>query len=128
MNVLKNLYPLFIVSDLAQEVQYFVTRFGFAPVFESDWYVQLQNGEQQLAIMKENSENQPAFLQAHFAGPGVVLTLEVEDAAALRPAFSQDEVLHELTTEEWGQTHFIVRSPGNICVDVVTYTSPEDYA
>jgi uncharacterized glyoxalase superfamily protein PhnB len=96
-------------------------------VFESDWYLQLAHGEQQLGLMIENSSNQPKFLHKAFNGVGVVLTIEVADVDKIYDDFKDDNIVHDLVTEEWGQRHFILKAPGGILVDVINYMEPEEY-
>lgn len=124
---MKNSYPLFIVEDIVELSNYLKRYFEFEVVFESDWYLQLLNGSQQIGIMKPNLENQPKFLHKKFEGQGFVLTIEVEDLVKYYKEFTAKEVLLEITTEEWGQTHFITQAPSGLIVDVVKYTEPEDY-
>lgn len=125
---MKNSYPLFIVTDINQTADCLKEKFGYEAVFESDWYIQLAHGEQQLGIMIENSENQPSFLHKPFSGAGAILTIEVADVDKIYPKFAKKEILHELVTEEWGQRHFIIQVPGKLIIDVVNYTQPEDYS
>jgi uncharacterized glyoxalase superfamily protein PhnB len=84
-------------------------------------------GDQQLGLMVENSSNQPQFLHKPFNGEGVVLTIEVVDVDKVYDDFKGDDIVHELTSEEWGQRHFMLKAPGGIVVDVINYMQPEEY-
>ena len=125
---MKNSYPLFVVSDITESSKFFVEKFDYEAVFQSDWYIQLAHQDQQLGLMIKGSANQPKFLHQEFAGRGAVLTIEVEDVDKVYKTFAEEEIIYSLVTEEWGQRHFIVKAPGNIVVDVVNYTEPEDYS
>lgn len=126
--MLRNIFPLVIVKDLTKERDFFKNVLDFNIVFEADWYIQLEQEGNQIALMIENSENQPKFLHKSFADRGVVITLEFDNIAEVyKNLKNKAEVLLELKTEEWGQTHFIIKTPGNLIVDMVNYTSPEDY-
>jgi uncharacterized glyoxalase superfamily protein PhnB len=61
-----------------------------------------------------------------FSGDGVLLTLQVSDAAA---EFERLQTLgvradHQLTEEPWGQRRFGVRDPAGVWVDVVEQIEP----
>lgn len=124
---MKNAYPLFILKELNVLSKYLIEKFGYEIVFESDWYIQLQNGNNQIGLMIENSTNQPEFLHKKFNGSGVILTVEVENVDEVYKDFQANEVIHPITSEEWGQRHFIIKAPEGLIIDVVNYTKPEDY-
>jgi hypothetical protein len=106
---------------------FFIEKFAFEPVFESDWYTQLDKNGTQIGIMIDNSKNQPKFLHEKFNGNGFVLTIEISDIHEYLKKFNESHIIYNLKTEKWGQTHFIVKGPGQILIDVVEYTRPEDY-
>lgn len=126
--MLKNIYPLIITDKLNEVKEFYCEVLGFSAVFESDWYIQLEKDNNQIAFMIENSENQPNFLYDKFDGKGLVITFEYDDVDEVYKNFPKKEsILQELKDEEWGQRHFLVKDPIGIIVDLVKYSSPEDY-
>lgn len=120
---MKKVYPLLITNKLKDCAEFYVDNFGFATVFEQDWYVHLvheQSGAE-LAFMAPNSENQPKELHQGFNGKGLVYGVEVEDAAKEYERFKGKDldVIVELRDEPWGQRHFIICDPAGVYVDVV---------
>jgi uncharacterized glyoxalase superfamily protein PhnB len=63
-----------------------------------------------------------------FEGDGILLTLQVEDAAAEYERLTADGLHpdHQLTDEEWGQRRFGVRDPAGVWVDVVEQIEPAE--
>ena len=122
-------YPLIQVVDVASAAAFFRRWLGFRPVFEADWYVQLQSEtspEVNLAILEACHETVP---EAHRgATSGLVLTYEVEDAAAeaMRAEALGVPILHPLRDELHGQRHFIAEAPGGVLVDIVTPIPPAE--
>lgn len=126
-------YPVFIVPDLTPVRDFYVNHFGFRAVYDSDWYVHLHFAAAdrpplELAFMRPDVSFQPPALQAPFAGPGVILTFEVEDVTALHAALAAAGVLRDvvvdLRDEAWGQRHFLIRDPAGILLDVVQPIPP----
>lgn len=126
--MLKNMYPLLVVDNLTNTQEFYTQVLNFNVVFESDWYIQLENNGIQIAFMIENSQNQPGFLHKKSNGEGVVITLEFDNIDEFYKNFSKKEaIIQEIKTEEWGQRHFLIKDPSGIILDMVGYTSPEDY-
>lgn len=120
---MKKIYPLLITDTLKDCADFYTKHFNFTVVFEQDWYIHLlheQSGAE-LAYMAPNSQNQPKELHPAFNGTGMVYSFEVEDAQKEydRVKDSGVTITYELTTEEWGQKHFIVQDPAGIYIDVV---------
>lgn len=119
---MKKLYPLIVTQDIKATAAFYIENFGFQAVFEQDWYIQILHADSgvELAFMVPNAENQPKELHPAFAGQGLILSLEVEDAEAeyAKVADKLDFVV-KLRDEEWGQRHFIVRDPAGTLIDVV---------
>lgn len=120
---MKAIYPVTITSKLDESKAFYTEVFGFNVVFEADWYAQLlhETSGVELAFMKPNLDNQPAQLHAEFDGKGIIYSLEVEDAAAEygKIQAAPADIFYPLTTEEWGQTHFMLTDPSGVVVDVV---------
>lgn len=122
-----NLYPLIQVRDVAATAAFYIQHFGFAPVFESDWYVQLRGGDRQneLAIIGFDHESIPPAGRQPTSG--LILSLEVADAAAdaVRLADAGVPIVQALRDEVFGQRHFIAADPNGIFVDVITPIEPD---
>lgn len=126
--MLKNIYPLIVTDKLEETKNFYMNVLGFSSIFESDWYIQLEKDNNQVAFMIENAENQPEFLHRKFDGKGVVITLEYENVDQVYESFPKKEfIIQDLKDEEWGQRHFLVKDPIGIIIDIVKYTSAEDY-
>ena len=122
-----NLYPLVQVRDVAATAAFYIQHFGFTPVFESDWYVQLRGGDRQneLAIIGFDHESIPPAGRQPTSG--LILSLEVADAAAdaVRLADAGVPIVQALRDEVFGQRHFIAADPNGIFVDVITPIEPD---
>ena len=122
-----NLYPLIQVRDVAATAAFYIQHFGFAPVFESDWYVQLRGGDRQneLAIIGFDHESIPPAGRQPTSG--LILSFEVADAAAdaVRLADAGVPIVQALRDEVFGQRHFIAADPNGIFVDVITPIEPD---
>jgi uncharacterized glyoxalase superfamily protein PhnB len=73
------------------------------------------------------------FCKAQFSGPGVVLSIDVDDVDAqhekLRVAGALNDVVDDLRDEPWGQRHFLFRDPAGILLDVLQMIPPNpEYA
>jgi catechol 2,3-dioxygenase-like lactoylglutathione lyase family enzyme len=120
-------FPVLTTERLIECRDFYVKRFGFKVVFEIDWYVQLLSERGlQLAFLKPNHPSQPGFLHGAYTGDGVVYSFEVEDADQEYLKLKNDkvEILYGITTEEWGQRHYMFRDPGGMIVDVVQTVEP----
>ena len=122
-----NLYPLIQVRDVAATAAFYIQHFGFAPVFESDWYVQLRGGDRQneLAIIGFDHESIPPAGRQPTSG--LILSFEAADAAAdaVRLADAGVPIVQALRDEVFGQRHFIAADPNGIFVDVITPIEPD---
>ena len=122
-----NLYPLIQVRDVAATAAFYIQHFGFTPVFESDWYVQLRGGDRQneLAIIGFDHESIPPAGRQPTSG--LILSFEVADAAAdtVRLADAGVPIVQALRDEVFGQRHFIAADPNGIFVDVITPIEPD---
>lgn len=127
----RDLYPLITTPALFEARDFYVTHFGFDVLFEASWFVYLSgsaDGETRgatLAFMHPDHPSNPPGPES-FSGLGMILTLEVSDAAAIYERFSASgaPIVHPLTDEEWGQRRFMTRDPAGVLVDVVQQTEP----
>lgn len=129
-------YPLIQTKDVGATSAFYQTHFGFAPMFESDWYVHLQSKADpavNLAVLQHDHETIPA--EARGVSRGVILTIEVEDVDAEHERLTSGgvPVVQPLRSEGHGQRHAIYRDPNGIMIDVITPIPPSqefaaDYA
>jgi catechol 2,3-dioxygenase-like lactoylglutathione lyase family enzyme len=123
-------YPLITVTALEDSRDFFVKHLGMSLVFEASWVVMLarkEGGPIVLGLMTADHPSNPPGPET-FGGRGMILTLQVEDAAK---AFVDAQKLgapitYGLTKEPWGQRRFMVRDPSGILVDVVEHIAPAE--
>lgn len=127
---LKDVYALFTTPDIRAQRDFYVRYFAAEIVFEASWVVFLslpvKDGERSLAFMTPDHPG-TAPGPERFEGSGVLLTLEVADAAA---AHSKAEaagapITYPLTDEPWGQRRFMMRDPAGVKIDIVEQTRPD---
>jgi uncharacterized glyoxalase superfamily protein PhnB len=113
-----------IVTDKVQQSKDFYTRlFGCEVLHEGEggWFCLLKLGDSELGFMRPNQASQSSVFRPAFAGKGVWIAVDVEDAKAeyqrLRALGVAIEV--DLRDEPWGDRHFVVIDPNGIGVDVV---------
>jgi uncharacterized glyoxalase superfamily protein PhnB len=121
-------YPLFTVSHLKQSREFFVRSFGLRVVFEASWVVMLSHtevGSISIGLMSSDHPSRPPGPET-FDGPGMLLTLQVDDARALHTHLASEGVpiTYPLTDAPWGQRRFMVTDPSGIVVDVVQQIEP----
>lgn len=121
------LYPLLHVRDVAATSRFYQEHFGFEPVFESDWYVQLRGGASgnELAVIAFDHETIPP--QGRHPTAHLILSFEVQDAAADAGRLEQAgvSIVQPLRDEVFGQRHFIAADPNGILLDVITPIDPD---
>ncbi len=121
------LYPLLHVRDVSATSRFYQDNFGFEPVFESDWYVQLRGGAKghELALIAFDHETIPP--QGRHPTANLILSFEVEDAAADAGRLEQAgvSIVQPLRDEVFGQRHFIAADPNGILLDVITPIEPD---
>lgn len=124
---MNSLFPLILTDWLEGAAEFYRTLFSLEVVAELDWYVQLQhpdNAAIQIAFISPDHHSVPA---SHRSAPhGVLVTIEVADAAAVRHVVETagHPVLVELQDEAWGQRHFMTQDPTGLLVDVVQQLGP----
>lgn len=129
---MNSLFPVIISTDLPACKNFYKSLLGLKPVFELDWYVQMQSPTDtnlQIAFVAKDHDSVPA---GYGNDPtGVIVTVEVNQ---VDPVFEQAvimkaPVVFELKDEEWGQRHFMARDPNGLLVDLVQMIEPgEAYA
>ena len=129
----RDLYPLITTPALFETRDFYVKHFGFDVLFEASWFVYLSApGEEgtrgaTLAFMTPDHPSTPPGPES-FDGKGMILTVEVSDAAAHfeRISAAGAPIVHPLTDEAWGQRRFMTRDPSGVLVDVVEQTAPQE--
>lgn len=120
----KAMFPLYVCEDLEAQQAFYTENFSFQVVFfEPDFYLHLVNTNNgaQVGFMLPNLPAQPPFLHTRAVADGMVLTFEVANAKeAYAEAKKQELDIHfELKEEPWQQTHFMVRDPAGLILDIV---------
>ncbi len=120
------LYPVTMSADPARTAAFYRDLLGLEPAFSNDWYISLAapGGGPEFATVQRDHESIPAGFRT--APTGTLVTVEVDDARAVRDraAALGAPVELELRDEAWGQRHFIVQDPDGALVDVVEPIEP----
>lgn len=128
----RDLYPLITTPALFEARDFHVTHFGFEVAFQASWFVYLvgrPDGDGRgatLAFMHPDHPSNPPGPES-FDGRGMILTVEVADAAAAfeRLSAAGAPIVHPLTDEAWGQRRFMPRDPAGALIDVVEQIEPQ---
>lgn len=128
----RDLYPLVTTPNLAETRDFYVTHFGFDVAFEASWFIYLVGPAEEdsrgatLAFMHPDHPSTPPGPES-FDGKGMILTIEVSDAAAVFERLSAGDapIVHPLTDEDWGQRRFMTRDPAGVLVDIVEQIEPK---
>ena len=116
-------FPIIVAEDFDAMRSFYVDFLGFRAVFDSDWFIDLQDAEQpllEIAIWKAGHRLLPPGL----TGPsqGVMIDVVVDDVDAMYAAAQdrQVEILIELRDEPYGQRRFVTRDPAGTLIEVST--------
>jgi len=128
----RDLYPLITTPKIFEARDFYVRHFGFQVAFESSWFVYLvgpADGETRgatLAFMTPGHPSNPPGPEV-FDGKGMILTVEVADAAAFHAKLAAEgtPITYGPADEDWGQKRFMVRDPSGTLVDVVEQIAPK---
>lgn len=119
-------YPVTMSVDPGRTAAFYRQLLDLSPTFVADWYVSLAapGSGAQFATVARDHPSVPAGFRT--APAGSLVTVEVNDAAAVwATALSMDaEVELELRDEAWGQRHFLLRDPDGLLVDVIESIPP----
>lgn len=129
----RDLYPLITTPKITAVRDFYVTHFSFDVVFEASWFVYLSSPAQEgthgatLAFMTPDHPTNPPGPES-FDGLGMILTVEVDDAAATfeRLKGNGADIVYALSDEDWGQRRFMTRDPAGVLVDVVQQIEPRE--
>ncbi len=122
-------FPVFIVPDLEQALEFYTEYLGFSAVFESDWYIHLATESGiQIGFLIPDHPSQPEEFQKAYPGDGVVFSIEVEDVDDAYDEATEFglEIILDIRTEEWGQRHFSIKDPNGIYIDIIQETDPSE--
>ena len=122
--MITSVYPVLMSESPAATAGFFVEHFGFEITFEAEWYVSLQHGSHELAVVDATHDTIPDDHRSLAAG--VLVNIEVDDVDTLHRTLTQSNVpvARPLRSEEFGQRHVIVVAPGNVLVDVIEPIEP----
>ena len=124
----QSLYPLIQVADVEATARFYEDHFGFARIFNSDWYVQLRATADhpfEIALIAQDHESIPEPGR----GPtkSMILSFYVGDAAAeyARMVAAGVPIAQAMRDEVFGQRHFIATDPNGLYIDVITPIAPD---
>jgi catechol 2,3-dioxygenase-like lactoylglutathione lyase family enzyme len=120
-------YPVLLSADVPSAAAFYVTHFGFRPLYRSDWYVHLQSAEDpgiNLALLTQDHATIPAIGRNRIGG--AILNFEVEDPEAIftRLSAAGVPIAQPLRDESFGQRHFIVLGPDGVLIDIIRPIPP----
>ncbi|MCF6117071.1 VOC family protein [Mesorhizobium muleiense] len=120
-------YPVLMTGDVAGTKAFYVTHFGFKPLFESDWYVHLQLTEDRrvnLGIVQGDHDTIPE--EGRGRASGLLINFEVKNPDAIyeRVIAAGLPILRTLRDEAFGQRHFITKDPNGVLIDVIKPIPP----
>jgi len=127
--MLKSLFPDICSTALPASKQFYVSLFDMKPVFEIDWYIQMQSKDDENVQIAFVAKDHPSVAPGFALDPqGVVITLEFDDVDLIykRAGGIDLPIVQELRDEEWGQRHFMVKDPNGLLVDVVKMIEPSE--
>jgi catechol 2,3-dioxygenase-like lactoylglutathione lyase family enzyme len=124
----QDLYAIVVTDRRAECRDCYVRWFGFPAVFGASWFVHLAaTGDHPfgLAFMAPDHPSRPPGPET-FGGQGLLITLQVADAAAEfhRLRDGGVAIAYALHDEPWGQRRFAVYDPSGTWVDVVQPIEP----
>ncbi len=122
-------YPVLMSNQIEATRNFYVNYFGFAVVFESDWYVSLKSADErhELAFVAYTHETVVADYQKPVQG--LLLNFEVADVDAEYRRLIEGDKLplrRQLLTEGFGQRHFIISDPNGVLIDVIQIVPPSE--
>lgn len=120
-------YPVLMTGDVPATALWFQRHFGFAALFETDWYVHLQMPDDpavNLAILGVDHATIP--VQGRGRASGLLLNFEVEDVDAEHARLLAEGLtpILPLRSEDFGQRHFILQGPEGVLIDIITPIPP----
>lgn len=124
---INSFYPVLLVDNLQEEVNFFKGLLGFTETFSSDWYVSLKDAtNNELAVILKHHETVPSTHQQTVNG--LILNVELDDVDTFYQKVIQMNlsVVKDIKSENFGQRHFIIESPSGTLVDVIQVINPSE--
>ncbi len=118
---MKSLFPVICTDDVKGSSDFYQKLLGLEPVFEADWYVQLQAAGEPTVEIAFVQRTHPSVPQGHQNLPaGVIVTLQSDDVDEIHArAESQGlPIVLSLRDEAWGQRHFMTRDSTGLLLDI----------
>lgn len=120
-------YPVIQTSDVAATARFYQHHFRFKPLFESDWYIHLQSGEDRsvnLAILQGDHETIPASGRGNTKAMLINFEVEDVDQEYERALAGGVPILKSLRDEPFGQRHFVAQDPNGVLIDIIKPIPP----
>lgn len=119
-------YAVIKTKKIAETTSFYERYFSFEKTFESDWYVSLKSGANEIAILDPDHKTIPEKFRGRQSGPETLLNFETDRVDSIYKKFMEDDLkIHlELRDEPWGQRHFISEDPNEIAIDVIKVIPP----
>lgn len=115
-----------VTSKLEASKKFYTEILNFGITFENDFYLLLHtpNHSAEISFLLPNHPSQQPVFQTPFAGNGLYLTIEVADVKKEYERLKKLGVPIEvaLREEPWGDTHFAIKDPNGVGIDLVTYS------
>lgn len=113
-------------KNVSECERFYTDYFGFGVKFKVEGFVVLQNiesPEYELLFCIPNSPFVHEVFHPEFNGKGVILQFEVEDINKEynRLKSLNLEIVVDLVTEEVNGTHFTVKDPSGLLIDIVSH-------
>jgi catechol 2,3-dioxygenase-like lactoylglutathione lyase family enzyme len=123
-------YPVLMTERVEETARFYADHFRFKTLFDSDWYVHLQSGEDpsvNVAILQKDHPTIPTSRRGADAR-GLLINFEVDDVDREydRVKASGLPILLTLRDEDWGQRHFITEDPNGVMIDVIKPIEPSE--
>lgn len=113
------MYAGFVIDELSAARDFYTSKLGFEVTFAAEWFILLTRGDNQIGFMKPGVEFVAPVFRSRFGG-GAWVAVEVEDVDAVYAELRERvEIAAPLTTESWGERHFVIVDPQGIALDFV---------
>ncbi|GAB2673986.1 VOC family protein [Kribbella swartbergensis] len=125
--MITGIFPTICADDVAATRDFYVDLFGFAVVFDSGWYVQLEapaGARPQLGIVEREHSSVPEAFRRRPAGFLVAIEVDDVDAVHEHARAAGLPMPLALRDEDFGQRHFMIVDPSGTLVDVITPIPP----
>lgn len=123
--MINSFYPVIMCKSVKTCADFFINRFNFKEIFESDWYVSLKSDSGfELAIIDSEHETIPEKYRE--ICKGIILNIEVDDVDKIYSEIKKADIIQEIRDEDFGQRHFILKGPEKIIVDVIKVIPPSE--